>query len=176
MINHYIRFTERLSIFLGMIAAVLLVVAVVIVCQMVFLRFVLDESTSWQTEFVSYTLIASTFLGSPYVLLKRGHVFVELVPMMLAERARFFLALFAYSISALFCFALAYLSFEFWHEAWVEDWNSDTMWEPKLWKAYLSMPVGFIAISMQYVVDILCLLNGRDMPFGLDQVRPDELE
>ena len=176
MINHYIRFTERLSIFLGMIAAVLLVVAVVIVCQMVFLRFVLDESTSWQTEFVSYTLIASTFLGSPYVLLKRGHVFVELVPMMLADRARFFLALFAYSSSALFCFALAYLCFEVWHEVWVDDWNSDTMWEPKLWKAYLSMPVGFIAISMQYVADILCLLNGRDMPFGLDQVRPDELE
>ncbi len=31
MINHYIRFTERLSVLLGIIAACLLVVAVVIV-------------------------------------------------------------------------------------------------------------------------------------------------
>ena len=176
MINLYVRFTERLSVFLGIIAAILLVVAVVIVCQMVFLRFVLDESTSWQTEFVSYTLIASTFVGSPYVLLKRGHVFVELVPMMLAQKARFYLALFAYSISALFCFVLAYLSFEFWYEAWVKDWSSDTMWEPKLWKAYLSMPVGFFAISLQYIADILCLVSGRDQPFGLDKVNSSELE
>ena len=161
---------------LGMIAAVLLVVAVVVVCHMVFVRFVLDGSTSWQTEFVSYTLIASTFIGSPYVLLKRGHVFVELLPMMLEERGRFYLALFAYGISALFCIVMTYLSFEFWYEAWVEDWSSDTVWEPKLWKAYLSMPIGFAAISMQYIADVICLVNGRDMPFGLHQVNPSELE
>lgn len=176
MINHYISFTRRLSVLLGIIAACLLVVAVVIVCQMVFLRYVLNESTSWQTEFVSYTLIASTFLGSPYVLLRRGHVFVELVPMMLTEKRRFLLALFAYTTSALFCIVMAYFSFEFWYEAWVEEWRSDTMWEPKLWKAYLSMPTGFIAISLQYIADLLCLVNGRDTPFGLEQVNPSELE
>lgn len=174
--NAYIRFTERLSIFLGIIAAILLVVAVLVVCHMVFVRFVLAGSTSWQTEFVSYTLIASTFIGSPYVLLRRGHVFVELLPMMLGERGRFYLALFAYGASALFCLLLAWLSFQFWHEAWVEDWRSDTLWEPKLWKAYLSMPIGFAAISMQYIADILCLLSGRDLPFGLDEVNAAELE
>lgn len=174
--NRYIRFTEQLSVFLGIIASILLVIAVVIVCHMVFVRFVLDGSTSWQTEFVSYTLIASTFIGSPYVLLRRGHVFVELLPMMLDDRGRFYLALFAYSISALFCITLAYLSIEFWYEAWIENWSSDTVWEPKLWKAYISMPIGFTAISMQYIADILCLLSGRDMPFGLDQVNPGELE
>lgn len=174
--NAYIRFTEKLSIFLGIIAAILLVVAVLVVCHMVFVRFVLSGSTSWQTEFVSYTLIASTFIGSPYVLLRRGHVFVELLPMMLGERGRFYLALFAYGASALFCLLLAWLSFQFWHEAWVEDWRSDTLWEPKLWKAYLSMPIGFAAISMQYIADILCLLSGRDLPFGLDEVNAAELE
>ena len=174
--NTYIRFTERLSNFLGIVAAVLLVVAVVIVCHMVFVRFVLEGSTSWQTEFVSYTLIASTFLGSPYVLLRRGHVFVELFPMMLGNRGRFYLALFAYGASALFCILLTWLSFMFWHEAWTENWRSDSVWEPELWKAYLSMPVGFAAISLQYIADILCLLSGREMPFGLDKVNASELE
>ena len=166
--NTFIRFTKRLSIFLGIIAAILLVIAVVVVCHMVFVRFVLGHSTSWQTEFVSYALIASTFIGSPYELLTRGHVFVELVPMMMGEKGRFNLALLAYSASALFCIILAYLSFEFWLEAWTENWNSDTVWEPKLWKAYISMPIGFTAISLQYIADILCLITGRDLPFGLE--------
>jgi len=166
--NRYIRFTENLSIFLGIIAAILLVIAVVVVCQMVFIRFVLNLSTSWQTEFVSYALIASTFIGSPYVLLNRGHVFVELVPMMLGDKGRFYLALLVYSASALFCITMAYLSIEFWYESWVENWSSDTVWEPKLWKAYISMPIGFTAISMQYIADVLCLVSGRDAPFGLE--------
>ena len=166
--NRFIRITESLSIFLGIIAAILLVIAVVVVCQMVFVRFVLNLSTSWQTEFVSYALIASTFIGSPYVLLNRGHVFVELVPMMLGDKSRFYLALFAYSAAALFCITMAYLSIEFWYESWTENWSSDTVWEPKLWKAYISMPIGFTAISMQYIADVLCLVSGRDAPFGLE--------
>ena len=113
---------------------------------MVFLRYALNESTHWQTEFVTYALIASTFIGAPYVLLTRGHVNVELVPLMLGKKARFVLALFAYTTSALLCFILAYYSFLFWHEAWVKGWSSDTVWGPKLWKIYISMPIGFFVI------------------------------
>jgi hypothetical protein len=29
---------------------------------------------------------------------------------------------------------------------------------------------------MQYIADILCLVSGRDLPFGLDKVNAAELE
>ncbi len=165
--NTFIRITSGLSKILGVVAALLLIVGVLIVVQMVFVRYVLNDSTSWQTEFVTYVLIASTFLGSPYVLLTRGHVNVELIPLMLGPKSRFLLALFAYSISALLCFVLTYYSFLFWYEAWIEDWSSDTIWSPKLWKVYLSMPVGFFVISLQYLADLLCLVTGRELPFHI---------
>ena len=63
---------------------------------------------------------------------------------------------------------LSWYAFEFWREAWVEDWSSDTIWAPKLWKVYLAMPVGFVALSLQYSVDLLCLVTGRESPFALD--------
>ena len=163
----FIRFTDRLSRLLGVAAALLLVISVVVVCQMVFMRYGLNASTHWQTEFVTYALIASTFLGAPYVLLTRGHVNVELVPMVLGPRSRFLLALLAYGCSAVLCVMLAYYSILFWHEAWVEGWRSDSIWAPKLWKVYLSMPIGFIAISLQYLADLLCLVSGREPPFGI---------
>lgn len=173
--DYFITFVEGLSKFLGYIAAFLLALAVVIVCHMVFMRFVMDASTSWQTEFVTYTLLASTFLGAPWVLLTRGHVNVELLPLMLGPRSRFLLSLFAYGASASLCILLTYYSFLFWHEAWVEDWSSDTIWGPKLWKTYLSMPVGFFAISLQYIVDLICLISGRQPPFGIDEENAPEI-
>ena len=165
--NYYFRFVETASRWLGYFAAILLGIAILVVCHMVFVRFVLHESTSWQTEFVTYTLLASTFLGAPWVLLTRGYVNVELLPLMLGPRSRFILALFAYSVAFALCAILTWYSFEFWYEAWEEDWSSDTIWGPKLWKAYLSMPIGFFVISLQYSADILGLVTGRERPFGL---------
>ena len=170
----FLRLVEGLSRLLGYVAAVLLVIAIIVVCHMVFNRFVMNLPTSWQTEFVTYALLASTFLGAPWVLLTRGHVNVELIPLMLGPRGRFLLALLAYSASALLCIVLTWASFEFWYEAWESGWTSDTMWGPKLWKAYLAMPAGFFAISLQYIADLVCLLNGRDHPFGLEPATPPE--
>ncbi|MEJ2621838.1 MAG: TRAP transporter small permease subunit, partial [Candidatus Thiodiazotropha sp.] len=84
----FLRFVVGLSKLLGYVAAVLLVISVLIVCQMVFNRFVLNLPTSWQTEFVTYALLASTFLGAPWVLLTRGHVNVELIPLIMGRRGR----------------------------------------------------------------------------------------
>lgn len=171
--NTLIRFISGLSRLLGILAALLLIAGVLVVVQMVFLRYALNESTSWQTEFVTYALIASTFLGAPYVLLTRGHVNVELVPLMLGPKSRFILALFAYSTSALLCFILTYYSYLFWYEAWSAGWTSDTVWGPKLWKIYLSMPVGFFVISLQYLADLLCLVTGRELPFHIADVNEE---
>lgn len=170
----FLKFVEGLSKLLGYIAAILLVISVLVVCLMVFNRFVLNLPTSWQTEFVTYSLLASTFLGAPWVLLTRGHVNVELIPLMLGHRGRYALAFFAYSLSLTLCLVLTWYSFLFWHEAWEAGWSSDTIWGPKLWKAYLSMPIGFFAISLQYLADLICLLNGREHPFGIDPTTPPE--
>lgn len=170
----FLRTVEWLSRLLGYFAAALLMIAIAVVCHMVFNRFVLNLPTSWQTEFVTYALIASTFLGAPWVLLTRGHVNVELIPLILGPRGRFLLALFAYLISASLCILLTWLSIEFWYEAWEGNWSSDSIWGPKLWKAYLAMPIGFCAISLQYIADLLCLLSGREPPFGIESSAPPE--
>jgi len=41
----------------GVIASLLIGVAIVIVCQMVFIRYVLVGSTAWQTEVVTFSLV-----------------------------------------------------------------------------------------------------------------------
>lgn len=167
--KHFIRIVEILSKLCGIVAAIMLVVSVVVVCHMVVIRYALGESSVWQTEFVTYLLIAVTFVGSPYVLMTRGHVFVELLPMSLSPRPRYYLALFAYSVAVLFCVLVAWVGWELFYEAWDNQWYSDTVWEVRLWIPYLAMPIGFGILSLQYLVDIINVVRGQDVPFGIDE-------
>lgn len=165
----YINFVSGLSKLCGMAAAAMIIISVFIVVQMVWIRYVLEASSIWQTEFVTYLLIAATFVGSPYVLLTRGHVNVDLLPMYLPHKWRFTLAIFASSISLAFCLLISWTGYEFWFEAWENNWYSDSIWEVRLWIPYFSMPFGFAVLSMQYIADILSLIRGDDMPFGISK-------
>jgi len=165
----FIQFIRRLSILCGIAAAAMIVIAVLVVVQMVWVRYIMQESSIWQTEFVTYLLIASTFVGGPYVLLTKGHVNVDLVPLYLSHKWRYVLALFAAAISLAFCLLITWTGYLFWYEAWDANWVSSTMWEVRLWIPYASMPFGFAVMSLQYVVDIISLLRGDELPFGIDQ-------
>jgi TRAP-type C4-dicarboxylate transport system permease small subunit len=160
--------TVRLiSTLCGYFAAGLVALAVLVVCQMVFVRYVLNQSTVWQTDFITYCITAATFVGSPYVLLTRGHVNVNVLPLHLSPTARFVLALFASGMSVAFCAVMTVLTFLFWKEAWDNRWVSDTMWRARLWIPYSSMPIGLGLLTLQYVVDIVALLTGREYPFDI---------
>ncbi len=167
--NTFIRFVAMLSRLCGLVAGSMLVISVLVVCQMVVLRYVLVESSIWQTEFVTYLLLSATFIGAPYLLLTKGHVNVDLVPLYLGHKARFALALVASTLSLLFCVLITWLGFEFWLEAWSNQWHSDSMWEVRLWIPYMAMPIGFGVLSLQYVADLFSLLLRHEMPFGISE-------
>jgi TRAP-type C4-dicarboxylate transport system permease small subunit len=161
-----VRFASRLC---GYAAAALIAVGVVVVCEMVFVRFVLNQNTIWQTDFVTYSLVAATFVGSPFVLLTRGHVNVDVLPHYLGERARFWLAVVSNLMAMAFCVVMLVLTAQYWMQAWNESWLSNTMWRVRLWIPYASMPVGLGILTLQYVVDFYNLVTGRESPFGLSE-------
>jgi len=159
--TQFIQAVRGLSRLFGVVAALLLLAAVLVVNQLVFVRYVLGESAIWQHEFVTFSLIGATFLGCPYLLLSHGHVNVDLLPAYLGGRARVALALLASAVSLAFCLIVAWAGFVWWYEAWVNGWRAATVWAPPLWIPYLALPVGIGLLSLQYVADILVLLTGR---------------
>lgn len=167
----FVRVVKGISQLCGIVAAVLIALGVIVVCQMVFVRYVLNHNTIWQTDFVTYSLIAATFIGSPYVLMTRGHVNVDVLPLHVGPNARYWLALFAALVSFAFCLAMTVLTTLFWQEAWENRWVSDTMWRARLWIPYGAMPIGLFILCLQYVADILSLVTGREPPFG---IKPEE--
>jgi TRAP-type C4-dicarboxylate transport system permease small subunit len=172
--ERFIRAVRLVSQACGFAAAALIGFGVVVVCEMVFVRFVLNENTIWQTDFVTYSLVAATFVGSPYVLLTRGHVNVDVLPHYLGPRGRYLLALASMLMALAFCAAMTALTWQYWRQAWNEHWLSNTMWRVRLWIPYASMPVGLGILTLQYVVELVCLVTGREPPFGIASERVAE--
>lgn len=169
----FITSVRRLSQLCGIVSALTLAAGVLVVCQMVAMRYLLDQSTVWQTEFTVYSIVGATLIGSPYVLLRRGHVNVDLLPLYLPHRARLALAFLASFLALAFCAVLTYSGAELWLDAWRGNWKTSSIWALPLWIAYAPIPLGIGLLCLQYVADILCLATGRAMPFGLQpEARP----
>src|SRR3954466_15836075 len=111
---------RRVSQLCGIVAAGLIALGVLVVCEMVFVRYVLNQNTIWQTDFVTWSLVAATFVGSPYLLLSRGHVNVDVLPQHLGYRGRWWLALASIVMSLAFCLVLAVLTSRLWLQAFGE--------------------------------------------------------
>ena len=165
--NPFLRAVGWLSTLAGWASAAMIVAAVAITCQMIFIRFVLNGSTVWQTEAVIYLMIAATLVGLPYVQRLRGHVNVDLVPLALRGRARLAMFWLTSVLSIAVVSVMLFYGYEFWHFAWERGWRSDTVWGVRLWIPYLAIPVGFGLLLLQLVADLAAVALGHDEPFGL---------
>jgi TRAP-type C4-dicarboxylate transport system permease small subunit len=164
----FIRAVVFLSRASGVAAAFLIGAAVIIICDMVIERYILNLSSIWQIDAVTYCIVSATFIGSAYVLMTKGHVNVEILPIYIPPRPRFWLALSTIILSLAFCVVLWTLCTQFFYQSWAEGWHSNTVWRARLWIPYSAMPVGLGLLVLQYVVDLISLLTGRMPPFGIN--------
>ncbi|MCP5265267.1 MAG: TRAP transporter small permease [Burkholderiaceae bacterium] len=134
---------------------------------MVWVRAVLGESSIWQTEFASFSIIAATFLGAPYILLTRGHVNVDIVPLYVGPPTRRFLSLAGNVVALAFCLIFLYAAVPWWYEVFSNDQTTPSIWRARLWIPYLAVPVGLGLLSLQFIVEIWQVLARIEWPFGL---------
>ncbi len=167
----FIRAVTFISRVAGVVGALMIAAAVLVISDMVFERRLLDRTTIWQIDVVTYCIVAATFISSPYVLMTRGHVNVDVLPLHIGTRARYWLALATSLVALVLIIALFVMVTGYWYQAYSERWLSNTVWRARLWIPLLSMPVGLGLLILQYLVEIISLVTGRAPPFG---IKPQE--
>jgi TRAP-type C4-dicarboxylate transport system permease small subunit len=165
----YIRVVTFLSRVAGVTAAFLIGFAVLVICDMVVERYILNLTTIWQIDVVTYSIVAATFIGSAYVLMTRGHVNVDVLPLHVSPKTRYWLALITIILAFAFVALLFVVCTALWYEAWTKNWHSDTVWRAPLWVPYFSMPIGLGLLVLQYAAELVGLLTGRAPPFGISE-------
>ena len=86
MTDKFIKLTNWLAKACGIFAAGCLFLSIVIITELVFERYLFKNAITWQTELVTMLLVASTFIGSAYVLSEKGHVNMEYLYTFLSEK------------------------------------------------------------------------------------------
>lgn len=155
VIGAYIRVLDRLSVAVAVLAGALLLTGVLAVCHMIFMRYVLGESTIWQTEFAIFSITGAMLFGAPYVLMTGGHVAVTVLPDALGGWPRKIMQLVASLVGLSFCAALTYGGWHYLLEAYHGGWTTGTVWNPPLWPSLLPLALGITLLTLQYLAEIL---------------------
>lgn len=166
----WMRAIGALSTVCGVLSAFMILVAVLLTCQMIWVRKINNASTVWQTETVIYLMIAATLLGLPYVQRLRGHVNVDLLPRLLPLSMRKGLACLTLLAAIVVIGIMLFYAAELWHIAWSRGWTSDTVWGPPLWIPYLAMPIGFSVYILQLITDLFAVIYDIEPPFDSEVV------
>lgn len=160
MINQFLRAVDLVSKVAALIAGLLLIAAMLVICEMIFLRYVFRAPTIWQTDFVVFSATAAMFLGAPYVLKTRGHVGVDVIELALPPGPRRLIGLVGAVLGLLFAVLMTIASAIFFHEAYVNEWRTSTVAAITLWIPLLPLPVSFALLSLQYVAELIRRLRG----------------
>ena len=157
MAQRFINLVQALSRACGVLAALLLTFAMVVVCQMILMRYVFRDATIWQTEAVVFSATAAIFLGAPYVLLTKGHVGVDFIQMVVKPRTRHLMDQVGAWCGIVFCLVMAIATGMHLYEALEGGWTTPSVAAVPLWMPLTPMLLGFVLLTLQYMAEIIKL-------------------
>jgi TRAP-type C4-dicarboxylate transport system permease small subunit len=146
---------QGINIFLGYVAALLIVASTLVISFEVVSRYVLRQPHSWNLELNIFFLIASTFLAAAFTQKKRGHVGIEVLDGLLSVRRNRWRYIASDMLSLVFCITITYYIWKYFHQAWMGGWVSDSTWGPKVWIPYSFMGVGMTALCLQLLIQVV---------------------
>lgn len=88
LIRSYVRFTDRISDYVGYLAAALIFVMGATLMFDAFTRNVINMPVHWAVELTQFTLAAYYFMGGAFTLKNDSHVRMDLFYSSLSERGR----------------------------------------------------------------------------------------
>ena len=153
----FTRWVESLSRACGVLSALLLLFAMLVVCQMILMRYVFRAPTIWQTEAVVFGATAAIFLGAPYVLMTRGHVGVDFIQMLVGERTRRWMDRVGAWLGLAFCVVMTAATGLHLFEALEGGWTTSSVAAVPLWMPLTPVVFGFALLSLQSIVEIMKL-------------------
>ena len=162
MKKKYLKFCDYSSKACGTFAIAALLLSILVIVELVFERYFFQRAITWQTELVTMLLVASTFIGSAYVLSEKGHVSMDWIYDFLSKKNIIKLKIFTSLISLLFFLFLFYFTFIMVEEAFTKNYTTGTVWSPPLWIPYSSMLIGASLMILQYIAEIIKLFDDKD--------------
>ena len=161
MFNFLDKLASRLSFFLQSLALLAFFILTCSVIYEVAARSILNKPTIWSLEIVTYMISCVAFLGSAYVLRINKHLEVNLFTNILPEKIKFIFNLFSNFVGFIFCFIAFYFGCKLINLSYILGVVSVSELRTPLWVPQLTVPIGFFALTFEFLIRIFRLIKYR---------------
>lgn len=144
---------RRVSHGAAFVACAMIVVVILVLNHMIVIR-LLGEPIVWHLELSIYLTIGAFFLGTPYAVLSRGDVAIDLLSAGLSARNAQWLRLAVLAVMLATGLYLVWSGAGRTLEALHSNLRSTSLWGPVLWPVYAAMPIGLGLACLQMVVEL----------------------
>lgn len=158
------RVVRLISVCLASISASLLLFLFIIIQYEVVMRFAFNAPTDWTNEVSTFAISWVGFLGAGYVLRLGRQLEIDVITMRLSEKACRIVGTTTDAVGAMFSAYIAYLGYEFTRVAWLMSATSASELDTPLWIPYLTIPIGFGVLSLEFVARICWRWGAVDRP------------
>lgn len=167
----FIRVVSGINSVIGKILRFLLVPLMAIICFDVIARYVFNSPTEWAQELNTYILCFYAILGGGYVMLKGGHVSVELLYDRFSLRTKAVLSCITSVYFFVFVWVVLWYGWDMAISAFHDRETSGALMDWPIYPAKFVVPVAALLLLLQGVVklifDIETAVTGKvpeDMP------------
>ena len=103
---------------------------------------------------IEYGFVYALFLGSPYLVRNRGHIYIEILTAMLSPRARNVLSRFIVTLCATICFIWVWYSWKLLAEQYADPMGYDELraqFDIRTWVGTVAFPFGFALMGIEFL-------------------------
>lgn len=125
---------------------------------------------------IEYGFIYILFLGSPWLIRTRAHIYIEILTALIPDAARRALSRAIVIVSAAICFVWAWYTWQLFAERWDDAMAFDELraqFDLRLWIATLPFPLGFFLMGVEFVRFVF---TEQPMHAGVAGVASDRIE
>lgn len=169
------RAVDHFNRLLGRLAYILLVVESGFIVVAIFLRYVLNSPFAAAVEIEQIIMVFIAFFGCSYVLIKRGHIRVELFIDMLKPKTRDLITGINYLAFGIpYCVLLLYFCFSFVQSSYIMNEHSQGSMI-LLWPIKSVLLLGFLLLALQFLISgIKFIYRGTQREAFIDKKSEDD--
>ena len=145
------RFFLRLNAPFGYVSAILVLAMMLTVIYDVVARLAFHAPTLWVIDINEYMLVYLTFIPAGWILLKDGHVKVELVTSRLGPRTQRVMGFITDLLGLLYCVILTWQSWRVTSEALQHDYRFSTALSLPQFPIFVIIPLGSAWLALAFL-------------------------
>jgi TRAP-type C4-dicarboxylate transport system permease small subunit len=125
---------------------------------------------------IEYGFVYILFLGSPWLIRNRGHIYIEILTALIPEATRRVLSRAIVIVCAAICFVWAWYTWPLFAERWADEMAFDELraqFDLRMWIGTLPFPLGFFLMGVEF---LRFAFTAQPMHSGLAGVASDRIE